>query len=116
MLEGRYSGAQAYAQSKLAQVMFTFDLAEELGGHGVTVNCLHPGTFMPTKMVLEAGTSPIDSLESGVESTMRLIAGPELDGVTGRYFERLREGRAHPQAYDPEARSALRTLSAELTG
>jgi NAD(P)-dependent dehydrogenase (short-subunit alcohol dehydrogenase family) len=96
--------------------MMTFDLAEELRERGVTANCLHPGTYMPTKMVLEAGTTPFDSLESGVEATSRLVADPDLDGVTGQYFERTREGLAHPQAYDPEARRRLRTLSAELVG
>jgi NAD(P)-dependent dehydrogenase (short-subunit alcohol dehydrogenase family) len=116
MLERSYSGVQAYCQSKLAQVMMGFDLAEELAGRGVTANSLHPGTYMPTRMVLEAGGSSVDTLETGVESTTRLIADPELDGVTGRYFERRREGRAHPQAYDPEARRRLRELSAELVG
>jgi NAD(P)-dependent dehydrogenase (short-subunit alcohol dehydrogenase family) len=116
MLERSYSGVQAYCQSKLAQVMLTFDLAEELRDTGVTANCLHPGTYMPTKMVLEAGTTPIDSLGSGVASTMRLVADPELDDVTGSYFERSRERLAHPQAYDPEARRRLRRLSAELVG
>ena len=52
MLEQNYDGVQAYCQSKLALVMFTFDLAEELAGTGVTANCLHPATYMPTKMVL----------------------------------------------------------------
>jgi NAD(P)-dependent dehydrogenase (short-subunit alcohol dehydrogenase family) len=116
MLERNYSGIQAYCQSKLALVMLTFDLAEELRDRGVTANCLHPGTYMPTKMVLEAGTTPFDSLESGVEATMRLVADSELDGVSGEYFERTREGLAHPQAYDPDARRRLRTLSAELVG
>jgi NAD(P)-dependent dehydrogenase (short-subunit alcohol dehydrogenase family) len=116
MLERAYSGVQAYRQSKLALVMLTFDLAEQLGDRGVTANCLHPGTFMPTKMVLEAGTSPVDSLESGVEATMRLVAGPELDGATGSYFERTREASPHPQAYDAGARRRLRELSAELVG
>jgi NAD(P)-dependent dehydrogenase (short-subunit alcohol dehydrogenase family) len=116
MLERSYSGVQTYCQSKLAQVMLTFDLAEELRDSGVTANCLHPGTYMPTKMVLEAGTRPIDSLESGVASTMRLVADPELDHVTGSYFERSREGLAHPQAYDRDARRRLRRLSAELVG
>jgi NAD(P)-dependent dehydrogenase (short-subunit alcohol dehydrogenase family) len=116
MLERRYNGIQAYCQSKLALVMLTFDLAEELGDRAVTANCLHPGTFMPTKMVLEAGANPIDSLESGVEATMRLVADAELDGVTGTYFQRTREASAHPQAYDLEARRRLRELSAELTG
>jgi NAD(P)-dependent dehydrogenase (short-subunit alcohol dehydrogenase family) len=114
MLERAYSGAKAYMQSKLALAMLTFDQAEELRDRGVTANCLHPGTFMPTKMVLESGVSPVDSLESGVEATMRLIADPELDGVTGAYFNRTREASAHPQAYDLDARRRLRTLSEEL--
>jgi NAD(P)-dependent dehydrogenase (short-subunit alcohol dehydrogenase family) len=116
MLERDYSGIQAYGQSKLADVMLTFDLADELRARGVTANCLHPGTFMPTQMVLEAGVMPVDSLDSGVEATVRLVADPDLDGVTGTYFERLREARAHPQAYDLDARRRLRELSAELVG
>ena len=116
MLERDYSGVQAYCQSKLALVMLTFDLADRLRDRGVTANCLHPGTFMPTKMVLEAGATPVDSLETGVEATMRLVADPEIEGVTGRYFDRLRESRAHPQAYDAEAQRRLRELSAELVG
>jgi NAD(P)-dependent dehydrogenase (short-subunit alcohol dehydrogenase family) len=116
MLERNYSGIQAYCQSKLAQVMLTFDLAEELSDRVVAANCLHPGTYMPTKMVLEAGTTPFDSLESVVEATMRLVADAELDGVSGHYFERTREALAHPQAYDLDARRRLRTLSAELVG
>jgi NAD(P)-dependent dehydrogenase (short-subunit alcohol dehydrogenase family) len=116
MLEREYSGVQAYCQSKLALVMLTFDLAEELRDTGVTATCLHPGTYMPTKMVLETGVSPVDSLESGVEATLRLVADPALAGVTGEYFDRLREARAHPQAYDLEARRRLRELSAELAG
>jgi NAD(P)-dependent dehydrogenase (short-subunit alcohol dehydrogenase family) len=115
MLERSYSGVQAYCQSKLAQVMFTFDLAEELRDSGVTVNCLHPATYMPTKMVLAAGASPASSLEEGVEATRRLVDGAEMEGVTGRYFNGLHESRAHPQAYDPDARRALRELSEELT-
>ena len=55
MLEQGYDGLQAYCQSKLAQVMLTFDLAEELRDDGITVNCLHPSTYMPTKMVTAAG-------------------------------------------------------------
>jgi NAD(P)-dependent dehydrogenase (short-subunit alcohol dehydrogenase family) len=114
MLERDYSGVQAYCQSKLALVMLTFDLADELRDRGVTANCLHPGTFMPTKMVLEAGVTPVDSLESGVEATLLLVADPDLDGVTGKYFDRLRESRAHSQAYDADARRRLRELSAEF--
>jgi NAD(P)-dependent dehydrogenase (short-subunit alcohol dehydrogenase family) len=114
MLERRYDGVQAYSQSKLALVMLTLDLAEELSGSGVTANCLHPGTYMPTKMVLEAGTSSRDSLESGVRSTMRLIADPGLERVSGQYFDRLQESLPHPQAYDADARRRLRELSERL--
>ena len=114
MLERRYDGVHAYCQSKLALVMLTFDLAEELRGSGVTANCLHPGTYMPTKMVLESSATPNDSLETGVRSTMRLIADPELENVTGRYFDRGQEALAHPQAYDADARRRLRELSGRL--
>jgi NAD(P)-dependent dehydrogenase (short-subunit alcohol dehydrogenase family) len=116
MLERRYDGIQAYCQSKLALVMLTLDLADELRDSGVTANCLHPGTYMPTKMVLEAGARPSDSLETGVRSTLRLITDPRLDGVTGRYFDRLLDSHAHPQAYDRSARRRLRALSERLVG
>ena len=116
MLERRYDETQAYLQSKLAQVMFTIDLAEELRDQGVTVNCLHPSTFMPTKMVLAAGRAPASSLEDGIRPTVRLIADPELDLTTGTYFDREHESAAHSQAYDDEARRRLRELSELLTG
>jgi NAD(P)-dependent dehydrogenase (short-subunit alcohol dehydrogenase family) len=116
MLEDSYSGVQAYCQSKLALVMLTFDLAEELEGSGVTANCLHPGTYMPTNMVRAAGVEPVTPLEEGVEATMRLITSPEVDGVNGHYFDGTSESAPHPQAEDPEARRELRELSAELTG
>jgi NAD(P)-dependent dehydrogenase (short-subunit alcohol dehydrogenase family) len=116
MLERAYSGIQAYCQSKLALVMLTFDLAEELEGSGVTANCLHPGTYLPTKMVRAAGVDPVTPLEEGVEATLRLIASPEVDGVNGHYFNGTSESAPDPQAEDPEARRMLRELSAELTG
>jgi NAD(P)-dependent dehydrogenase (short-subunit alcohol dehydrogenase family) len=116
MLEESYTGFQAYSQSKLALVMFTFDLAEELEGSGVTANCLHPGTYLPTNMVRRAGVEPVTPLEDGVAATMRLIVSPEVDGVNGHYFDGTSESAPHPQAEDPEARRQLRELSAELTG
>ena len=116
MLERAYSGIQAYCQSKLALVMFTFDLAEELEGSGVTANCLHPATYMPTKMVHAAGVDPVTPLQDGVDATLRLIASPELEGVNGHYFDGTSESAPHPQAEDPEARRRLREISEELTG
>jgi NAD(P)-dependent dehydrogenase (short-subunit alcohol dehydrogenase family) len=116
MLEHGYSGTRAYAQSKLAQVMFTIDLAEELRDRGVTVNCLHPATYMPTKMVLHARGEGVSALEDGVRATVRLVASPELDGVTGRYFNGEVESDPHPQAHDAAARAELRRISNELSG
>ena len=116
MLERHYDGVQAYCQSKLAQIAFTFDLAGELREHGVTANCLHPATYMPTKIVLADGVEPSSPLEQGVRATLHLVADPELDGITGRYFSGTRVADAHPQASDREARRRLRELSDRLTG
>jgi NAD(P)-dependent dehydrogenase (short-subunit alcohol dehydrogenase family) len=114
MLERGYEPFRAYAQSKLAQVMFTFDLAEELSADEVTANCLHPATFMPTKMVFAARGSATSTLEEGRDATLRLIEDPELDGVSGRYFNGMRDARAEEQAYDAGARARLRELSERL--
>jgi NAD(P)-dependent dehydrogenase (short-subunit alcohol dehydrogenase family) len=116
MLEDSYEGKRAYSQSKLAQITFGTELADRLDGSGVTVNSLHPSTFMPTKMVLEEYGHSIDTLEEGIEATVRLAIAPELDGVSGRFFDRQSESAADGQAYDPEARSRLWELSTELSG
>ncbi len=116
MLERDYTGLRAYGQSKLAQIMFTFDLADELRDRGATATCLHPATFMPTKMVFAAGIGAASTLQEGVTATRRLVADPALEGVTGRYFEGIREARADPQAYDRDARWRLRAASEELVG
>jgi NAD(P)-dependent dehydrogenase (short-subunit alcohol dehydrogenase family) len=116
MLERSYGGVQAYCQSKLAQVMFTFDLAEELERQVVSATCLHPATYMPTKMVRAAGVEPISTLQQGVEATRRLAADAELEGVTGAYFNGSQRADPHPQARDPGARRQLRELSNRLCG
>jgi len=116
MLEDHYDGVQAYCQSKLALVMFTFDLAAELEGTGVTANCLHPATYMPTNMVRDAGVEPVTPLEDGVAATRRLVDSDEVEEINGHYFDGTRESAPHPQAEDPEARRRLRELSLELTG
>ena len=116
MLERDYDGVRAYRQSKLAQIMLAFDLAHELDGAEVTATALHPGTFMPTKMVTGEGIAPLTPLEHGVDATWRLVADPALDGVTGLYFDQTRQARPEAQALDADARRALRELSARLTG
>jgi len=116
MLEQPYDVALAYRQSKLAQIMFTFDLAGELDARRVTANCLHPATYMPTKIVRGDGTEPASSLDEGVHATLRLIADPGLDGRTGRYFNGTTDADPHPQARDTRARRRLRDLSDRLCG
>lgn len=116
MLERDYSGVRAYCQSKLAQIMSGFELAGRVSADQVTVNSLHPATFMPTKMVLAERGASVDTLETGVASTERLTTSSALAGVTGRFFDRTRDARADPQAYDPAARARLWQVSMELTG
>lgn len=112
-----YEGRRAYAQSKLAQISFANELAYRLGpDSGVTINSLHPATFMPTKIVLDERGTSVDSLERGADSTLRLAVDPALDGVTGLFFDRETEARAENQAYDPDARRRLWELSEELAG
>lgn len=114
MLEHNFSGGRAYAQSKLAQVMFTFDLHEQLQGTGVMVNCLHPATMMPTGMVLRSGARPRATIDEGADAVMQLVVSTEVEG--GQYFRGLDPARANNQAYDREARARLKRLSEELTG
>jgi NAD(P)-dependent dehydrogenase (short-subunit alcohol dehydrogenase family) len=114
MIENGFSGGRAYAQSKLAQVMHTIDLHEELGERGILVNSLHPATFMPTGMVRRLGVEPRATIDEGADAVMHLIEADGLEG--GQFFNQMNPGRANAQAYDPEARALLRTLSRELTG
>jgi NAD(P)-dependent dehydrogenase (short-subunit alcohol dehydrogenase family) len=116
MLERGYSGTRAYGQSKLAQIMSGFELAQRLPAGEVTVNSLHPSTYMPTKMVLAEVGHQVDTLESGVEATYRLVADESLAGVTGKFFDRIREARVDQQAYDRAARAELWRRSLELVG
>jgi len=116
MLVRDYDGTRAYCQSKLAQIMFTFDLAAEQDPGEITANALHPGTYMPTKMVTDAGVAPVTPLAHGVDATWRLVADPALAGVSGRYYNGTRESRPDGQALDLDDRRALRVLSERLTG
>lgn len=116
MLTRAYSGMRAYAQSKLAQVMLTFDLAAELHDRGVTVNCLHPATYMDTTMVRGAGLEPVSTVAEGAAAVVHLAVSAQLGGRTGEYFDGMRAARANPQAYDPAARRRLAEVSARLAG
>jgi NAD(P)-dependent dehydrogenase (short-subunit alcohol dehydrogenase family) len=115
MLTREYSGIRAYRQSKLAQILFTIDLARELEGKDITVNALHPATFMDTKMVRDFGT-PRSTVEEGALAILKLATSAGVEGRSGLYFNGQEEARADAQAYNPEARQRLKRLSLELTG
>lgn len=114
MLASDYDGWRAYSQSKLAQVMQAFDLAEELKAQGVTANAVHPGTYMDTTMVRALGVKTVTPLSEGAAAVMNLAAHPALAGRTGLYFSGLKEARAEASAYDPALRAQLRAVSARL--
>jgi len=116
MLERGYDAMRAYTQSKLAQIMFTFELAGRLSGTEVSANALHPASLMDTKMVQGTFGYTMSTVEEGAEAVVRLAVSPEVEGVTGRYFDGTREARANRQAYDEETRQRLWALSEELCG
>jgi NAD(P)-dependent dehydrogenase (short-subunit alcohol dehydrogenase family) len=115
MLEYAYDGFRAYSQSKLALMMLTFDLAEELEESGVTANSLHPATLMNTNMVHESFGRTMSTVKEGADAVEYIATSPELEGITGEHFDGKRPSRANAQAYDREARRRLRQLSESLT-
>ena len=117
LLERGYEAYRAYAQSKLAQISFTFELAKRLGpDSGVTVTALHPATLMDTGLVRGSFGPAMNSIDAGVDPVTRLATGDEVEGATGRYFDQSREADADAQAYDEAARAPLWDLSVELAG
>jgi NAD(P)-dependent dehydrogenase (short-subunit alcohol dehydrogenase family) len=116
MLSHGYNGGRAYAQSKLAMVMATFELACRLDAGSVSVNALHPGSLLDTKMVREAYGAARGPVELGIESEIYLAASADLEGITGAYYDRTRQARASAPAYDAVARRRLWALSEELVG
>lgn len=116
MITKSYSGSRAYAQSKLSQIMFTIDMAQELRSAGITVNALHPATYMNTTMVRAGGITPVSTVEQGGAAILHLVEGDDVADRSGLFFNGMNEARANPQAYDADARKRLRALSLELTG
>src|SRR6266567_2632148 len=114
--EHGYNGTDAYRRAKLALAAFTFDLAGELRDAKVTVNCLHPATFMNTAMVIEGGVTPLSTVAEGGTATLRLITDPALDGVTGEFFNGQAAARALPEAYDDRFRRDLREVTGAMLG
>jgi retinol dehydrogenase-14 len=122
--EQRFSGQQAYNNSKLANVMFTFELARKLQGTGVTATCLHPGVVAtnfgkdnPTtflKILIAVAGPFMLTPEQGADTAVWLASSPEADGMTGKYFVKRKERRVNKQAMDPAACARLWEISEQL--
>lgn len=110
-LEHDYEGLHAYCQSKLALIMSTFDMSGKLAELGITANALHPAHLMDTPGLHDSGFIPVTTVQEGALPTLRLIGDPDLDKVTGRYFNQFTDTRAHDQAYDATARTRLAALT-----
>ena len=124
-LERGYSAIKAYGQSKLAQILFTRELARRLQGTGVTANCVHPGVVAtnwgrrsagPFGFVLKIGSPFMMSPEKGAETSVYLASSPDVADVTGRYFVKKREASASSEATDDAAAARLWEASLALSG
>ena len=111
-----YTGYWGYCRSKVAVLMMTLDLAEELKDDGILVNAMHPGAFMDTGMVREMGHEVVDSAEDGARYMIELATDSRFEGVTGRYICQGEDKRAKEQVYDPTARKQLREYTRSLVG
>jgi NAD(P)-dependent dehydrogenase (short-subunit alcohol dehydrogenase family) len=121
--EKRWSGMDAYFASKLANILFTIELARRLEGTKVTANSLHPGMINSGFMVNNTGlialgwkiiTPFMKSTETGAKTTIFLASDPSVDGVTGRYFEKCRERKPSRRARDMAAARRLWEISEDL--
>jgi len=123
--ERGYSGWQAYGRSKLANIVFTYELARRLAGTGVTANCLHPGVVAtnfgksgsaPVRWLLTLARPFIRTSSKGAETTVYLASSPEVEGVTGRYFMDCKEARSNAASYDESVWRRLWDVSEAMTG
>jgi NAD(P)-dependent dehydrogenase (short-subunit alcohol dehydrogenase family) len=109
-----YGGAEAYMRSKFALAAFTVDLGAAPEAAGVTVNCVHPATFMDTAMVTEAGVAPWSTVASGVPPVLALATGDAGAATTGGYFDGTRRAAPHPEVRNPTLRAALAQATSRL--
>lgn len=115
--EKRYSGTQAYALSKLGNLLFTFELADRLRGSNtnVTANALHPGVIHTNLLRVGWGGGGA-SVERGAETPVYLASSPEVEGVSGRYFVNREPRRSSPQSTASALQRRFWEISAELVG
>ncbi len=123
--EKRYGAFRVYGKTKLANVMFTYELAERLEGTGVTANCLHPGSVNTgfggndrgfTTLLFRAFKPFMRSPEQGADTIVYLAASPDIEGMNGRYLSDRKVTSSSKESYDEELRKKLWEASEELTG
>ena len=123
--ERSYRTMRIYGQSKLANILFTYELARRLHGTGVTVNCLHPGAVATglgknngswAKVVIAMLRPFFRTPESGAATSIYLASSPQVDGISGKYFRNCKETRSSQASYDMAAASRLWELSTQMTG
>ena len=124
--ERSYNGQRAYNQSKLANVLFTYELARRLEGSGVTATALHPGVVRTAfgredaggfmRLMFPVVTPFMKTPERGAATSIHLASSPEVAGVTGAYFANSRPKRSSKASYDRDLARRLWEVSAELTG
>jgi NAD(P)-dependent dehydrogenase (short-subunit alcohol dehydrogenase family) len=121
----KYRGFPVYGMTKLANIMFTYELAERLKGTHVTANCVHPGPVStnfgknnggPMTLFFRVAKPLMRTPGQGADTLIWLASSPEVEGVSGRYFSDRREIGAKEIAHDPAARRRLWEISEELTG
>ncbi len=123
--KNRYSGWKAYSQSKLANILFTYELAHRLTGTGVTVNCLHPG-FVNSRFAENRETGEANPMmrvmkpfmikpSQGAETVVYLAASPEVEGMTGKYWAKRKEKASSKASYDLQTAEKLWNISEALT-
>ena len=124
--ERSYSGARAYSQSKLANVVFTYELARRLQGTAVTANALHPGVVRTSfgaedpsgvqRLLVPVMRPFMKSPAQGAATSIHLASAPDLEQVTGRYFAASKPRRSAPRSYDQASAARLWQVSADLAG
>lgn len=115
MTEKDYDGYSAYALSKLANILFTYELAERLKGENITANCLHPGVIS-TKLLKEGFGITGESISEGADTSVYLASSPDVDNITGKYFIKRKITPSSPATYDTSIRKYLWSMSEKLVG
>jgi NAD(P)-dependent dehydrogenase (short-subunit alcohol dehydrogenase family) len=123
--EQRFRTISAYSQSKLANILFSYELARRLAETGVTVNCLHPGGIASglwtnngplAQFMMKVGRLVLKTPEQGARTTIYLASSPEVEGVTGKYYSNCNEKTSSRESYDLNIARRLWDVSARMTG